>query len=109
MKLVDNRNNIELYDLKNGYRVAKKPCLWVTRGYMFYFLTKHDNKYLPEIYDDIDHRGKKDNEKGFAFRIQTTSYGSLPTDEIQKVISGFQTALDTIQMIKDTFAEKAQV
>lgn len=103
MKLVDNRNGIEVYDLENGYRVAKEPCSWISRGYILRIYAALDSKYLPNIYDYVD---CADEKSEFAFRIKTTSYGSMPPDEIQKMISGFQTALETIQIIEETFKEK---
>lgn len=32
MKLVDNLNGIQVYDLGNGYQAAKEYCPWFPRG-----------------------------------------------------------------------------
>lgn len=112
MKLVDNRNGIEVYDLENGYQVAKEKCPWIPRGYMLSFYTGYSGKgrqYLPDIYDHIDCRSSMDNESEWAFRIQTVSYGSLHPDEIEKIISGYQTALETIQLVKEAFGGKKEM
>ena len=102
MKLVDNRNGIQVYDLENGYQVAKEPCPWIPRGYKFSFYpdrtvrSDSSGRYLPDIYD----YGES------AFRIQTTGCGPLPPEEIQKMITGFQTALNAIRMVEETFMGK---
>lgn len=106
MKLVDKRNGIELYDLENGYQVAKELCTWIPRGYMLRFYPEYHKRYLPEIYDYIDNKEFRDSGVEFAFRIQTTSFGSLLPDEIQQVVSGYQTALDVIKIVKDEFGKK---
>lgn len=101
MKLIDNRNGVEVYDLENGYTVAKEVCLWLSRGYKLTFYRSYsgkDNQYLPDIYDH-----SKDNESEWAFRIQTVSYGSLPPDEIEKIITGYQTAFEAIRIVKEAF------
>ena len=43
--------------------------------------------------------------EGTNFKIQTASYGSVPPNEIKKVIEGFKIALDTIDIIKNNFME----
>lgn len=49
-------------------------------------------KYIPTIlYDSWDTK---------EFRIQTTSYGSLVPDEINKVIEGLQEAQEVVKTIK---------
>lgn len=62
-------------------------------GYKFSFYPDRSIRYLPDIYD----YGES------AFRIQTTSYGSLPPEEIRKLIAGYQTALNAIQMVEEAF------
>lgn len=106
MKLIGNRNGTEIYDLENGYVVEKEACSWIPRGYMLTFCTGHAgrySKYLPDIYDCIRSRCSKDSESQWAFRIQTTAYGCQYPDEIEKVISGYQTALEAIRMVKEAF------
>lgn len=47
------------------------------------------DRYLPEIYYNDDFFGQKKPR----FEIQTTSYGPLAPEEIQKVIDGYNEAL----------------
>lgn len=102
MKLIDNRNGIEVYDLENGYTVAKEPTPWTQRGYILRFYMDPNRKYLPEIYDHMSSASGRDDEK-WAFRIQTVSFGSLPPDQIEKMISEYQTALEAICLVKEAF------
>ena len=99
MKLIDKRNGYEVYDMGNGYTVAKEICSWISKGYRFQFYSDF-NSYLPDIYD---HSDSECADTGFFFEVQTTSYGSLPLEEIEKLIKGYQTALDTIRSIKEAF------
>lgn len=96
MKLVDNRNGVQVYDLGNGYQVAKECCSWIPMGYKFSFYPDRSIRYLPDIYD----YGES------AFRIQTTSYGSLPPEEIRELITAQQTALDAIRIVEEAFTRK---
>lgn len=108
MKLIDNQNGIEVYDLENGYTVAKEPSSWPTRGYMFKFYTDPNRKYLPEIYNHMSSVSGRKNEE-WTFRIQTVSFGSLLPEEIESVVSGYQTALETVHMVKEAFEEKTHI
>ena len=53
------------------------------------YQVRHDwtEKYLPDIYYE-----KRFGAKIGHFEIQTTSYGSLPSEEIDKVIVGYKEA-----------------
>lgn len=64
---------------------------------------KRDESYLPEIYYSNGEFGRE--EKGV--KIQTTSYGSLKVEEIQKVIEGYNKALEIAEVLSAEFlAEK---
>lgn len=108
MKLIDNRNGIEVYDLENGYAVAKEPSPWTTKGYMFKFYMDPNRKYLPEIYHYMSSSSSRKDEE-WTFQIQTVSFGSLLPEEIESVISGYQTALETVHMVKEEFGEKTHI
>lgn len=102
MKLVQREHEAELYDMENGYFVTKEPCSWIRRGFRFMFNADR-NSYLPDIYDNINSLSYKEEQLYFSFSIQTVSYGALPPEEIRKVISGYQTAIDTIKTVEEFF------
>lgn len=59
-------------------------------------------KYLPEIY----YNNGRFDDRGCRFEIQTTAYGSMDAEGIQKVIAGYQTAVAvaealTVEFIKE--------
>ncbi len=67
-----------------------------------YITTEHEKAdYLPHIYvrDDND-------MKVLGFDIQTTSYGALSTEEIKKVISGYNEALEVVAILTKEFVNK---
>ena len=81
-------------------------------GYEIHELTYHDSglvtliinpckseKYLPTIYadDDFDTCGIK------GFKIQTTAYGALHSDEIEEVIKGYQVALRVVKELEKKY------
>lgn len=104
MKLVEKHNGYEIYDIENGYTVIKEYCSWISRGFRLQF-NPENGSYLPQIYDSIDCLKYTDSGVDFAFEIQTTSYGVLEPDEINKVINGYKTALVTIEFVKKALSE----
>lgn len=58
-----------------------------------------NDRYLPEIYYRADIFGKR--EPGF--KIQTTAYGSLGIEDIQKVIAGYQEAIEAVKVLTEAF------
>ena len=56
--------------------------------------------YLPEIYFNYDIFGDADTRE---FRIQTTSYGSLSPADIQKVIAGYNEAVEVVSILTEKF------
>lgn len=99
MKLIESKSGREMYDMENGYTVVKEECSWLERGFRVRFCTKEDG-FLPAIYECTD--GKNNEEQAGKFEIQTTSYGALSPDDIEKVIDGYKKALDTIKEIERT-------
>lgn len=57
------------------------------------------DRYLPEIYARSN---IKDNTP-YAFEVQTTSYGALSTEELQKVIANLQEASEVAQALAEMF------
>lgn len=55
--------------------------------------------YIPEIYYKNDFFG----ERKPRFEIQTTSYGAMDTEEIQKVIKGYQEAIEAVEILTKAF------
>ena len=54
--------------------------------------------YLPDIYvrtADVDC-------KKTIFKITTTSYGTLESEKIEKMLNGYNLALETIKLVKET-------
>ena len=56
-------------------------------------------KYIPQIYikDNLDGEGID------SIDIQTTAYGSMQVEEIEKVIEGYQVAVLTVKQLKEIF------
>lgn len=102
MKLVEKHDGYEIYDIENGYIVTKETCSWIPRGFKLQFNSEIDS-YLPQIYDSIDCLKYRDSGLDFVFEIQTTSYGSLAPEDINKVISGYHTALNTVKIVEEAF------
>ena len=66
-----------------------------------YITTEHEKAdYLPHIYvrDDNDLHV-------LGFEIQTTSYGALNAEEIQKVIAGYNEALEVVAVLTKEFVK----
>lgn len=57
-------------------------------------------RYLPCIYCKDNFEGKV-----LGFEIQTTSYGALNTDEIKKVIEGYNKALEVVEVLTKEFVK----
>ena len=63
----------------------------------------HHENYLPEIYFNDMFKPKKDR---YYFSIQTTSYGSLRPDAIEKIVAGYQQALAVVEALTEKFIEE---
>lgn len=57
-----------------------------------------DDDYLPRIY-----YSRMYGDKVGHFEIQTTSYGSLPADKIEKVVAGYIDALEVVKALTKRF------
>lgn len=58
-----------------------------------------DKEYAPDIYFYEAHLNK--GKEGF--RIQTTAYGALDTEEIEEVMKGYQEALEVVKILTEEF------
>lgn len=63
--------------------------------------TDRSDRYLPEIYA----RSNIEDNAPYAFEVQTTSYGALPTEELQKVIANLQEASEIAQALTKMFVK----
>lgn len=62
-------------------------------------------EYLPEIYFyDLETMFSKDATP--YFKIATTSYGSMTTDEVKKMIASYQEAVEVVEALTDKFIER---
>lgn len=99
----DERGNYERDEYRIGnYVVFRELSLYKT-GSTFERIQVIQNRevdYIPEIYFNYDIFGEKDARE---FKIQTTSYGSLSSEEIQKVIAGYNEALEVANILTDKF------
>jgi hypothetical protein len=64
-------------------------------GYNSIDIFKNEGEYIPNLYIEND-----DKFKVIDIKISTTSYGSLSADEIQKVIIGYNIAIQGVAGIK---------
>lgn len=55
--------------------------------------------FLPDIHIDRDYLGRREPE----VKVGTTSYGALSVEDIQKVIAGYNEAIEVAQIIKEKF------
>lgn len=85
---------IELYEIADyTVKVISRDCglRWIT-------IREGKKEYLPTIYCRDDMEGNV-----LGFEIQTTSYGSLPTDEIKKMVEALETAVEVAEILTKEF------
>ncbi len=58
-------------------------------------------KYMPKIY--VDTNLLKDDLEITDITIQTTSWGSLPTNEVKEVIKGYQKACRVVSKLQEIY------
>lgn len=100
----DENSKSTRYEYAIGnYRAYKDVTVYKngSNPYESIFIAKNwELRYLPDIYfHNLFY--KKDDEK--TFTIQTTSYGSLNAEEIQKVVEGYQEALEVVKVLTESF------
>lgn len=92
-KKVDN-GEIEIYKIA-GYTVRKRTY---SDGSRYITIDPDKLAYLPLIDCRTDMEGNI-----LDFEIQTTSYGTLPTGEIKKMVEALETAVSVVEILKKTF------
>ena len=67
---------------------------------LFNYGIESNEEFAPRIYyvEPWEEDGTKP-----CFKIQTTSYGALEPSEIQKVIAGYQEAVEVVEVLTNTF------
>ncbi len=87
---------------RERYEIARYTVRVFTHesGYKSIDVRKGRDDYLPDIYCRTDIEGN-----ALAFEVQTTSYGSLPADEIRKVIEGLEEAAQVAEILTAEFVK----
>lgn len=88
---------LELYEIA---RYTVRVCTYES-GYKSIDVREERADYLPTIYCITN----DDNGDVLGFKIQTTSYGSLPVEEIRKVISGLEEAIQAAEILTAEFVK----
>ena len=57
------------------------------------------NNYFPDIY--FEEPNKHNGLEKETYKIQTTAYGAMDVNEIDKVIEGYQIAKETVALLKE--------
>lgn len=96
----------DVYQIGN-YSVAKETTIYQSGNKFecFYVVGDRNIEYLPDIYFNqniFDNNDVKD------FKIQTTSYGSLSPEEIQKVIAGYNEAVKVVNILTNKFLKQEE-
>lgn len=107
----DNFEDVTIYKLGEHYTVYKNSYKLQSGKVLVKFSVKVSyedrmNHYIPEIYYDDDFSFLKAKEGVKAkpkFTIQTTAYGSMNVEEINKVIAGYQEAVEAAKILNMNF------
>lgn len=102
----DERGNYKRDEYRIGNYVVFREMSFYNTGSIFDRIQVIQNRevdYIPEIYFNYDIFGEKDTRE---FKIQTTSYGSLSPEEIQKVIAGYNEALEVVNILTEKFIKQ---
>lgn len=109
MKIIEKWNEVDrrqagagmqvLYEL-GGYRIAVSDASYMPGGLDITVTPAHPDSYSPEIYV-----GASYGEAVQSIRIQTTSWGALDVQEIDKVIGAYTEAQMVAREISLAFPE----
>ena len=80
----------------NDYGTHTYRCITVSTNYF-----AHRDNYIPEIYF-YDKNKWSDVEKAM-FKIQTTAYGTMKVEEIDKIIAGLNFAKEVVARLTEMF------
>lgn len=82
------------------YTVEVSNYEYTDSGYEMITVKKDYNaEFLPDVYFISGAFGSDEKE----FKIQTSSYGVLSPEDIQKVIKGYETALEVVAILTEAF------
>ena len=98
----DERGNYERDEYRIGNYVVFRELSFYKTGSTFERIQVVPNRevdYIPEIYYDYSLFG----DVVRSFKIQTTSYGSLSPVDIQKLIDGYNEAVEVVNVLTDRF------
>lgn len=92
---VDDRK-VDRYEI-GDYEVIARTYSW---GRRVEVSTVNRERYLPDIYC------RTDGGEIVGFKVQTTSYGTLPVDEVKKVVDGLNEAIEVVEILTKAFVGK---
>lgn len=91
----------DTFTLGEHYRVTRFVTTYEDGEVIKNYSVSSDDEYMPEIYYDdcfgLVGRGKP------AFKIQTCAYGAKSVDEIEKIIAGYQEAVEAVKVLTLNF------
>ena len=91
---------IELYEIADyTVKVVSHDC-----GLRWINIRERKSEYLPTIYCRDDMEGNV-----LGFEIQTTSYGSIPTTEIKKMVEALEMAVEVAEILTKEFVSAQEV
>lgn len=93
-KFVEENEWVKIYETKGYFLMIEKE----ENSYRPMYL-KTNGEYFPEIYIDF----KMKNFDGIT--IQTTSYGSKVTEEIESIIDGYKTAVEVAKYLEEVLKD----
>ena len=102
LKITENREGnrgAEITVYENDYYTVKKVV--GVNDYIDVVITAKDkiDNYIHDIYTEEN----SDTFEITGFEIQTTSYGALKTEEIEKVVEGYNIAIKTVKELEKIF------
>lgn len=102
LKITENRKDnrgAEITVYENDYYTVKKVV--GVNDYIDVVITAKDkiDNYIHDIYIEEN----SDTFEITGFEIQTTSYGALKTEEIEKVVEGYNIAIKTVKELEKIF------
>lgn len=95
--VTQDERKIEIYSIGN-YTV--RAMTWMDSTNQYVTVDTARGEYVPEIYcrDDID-------GKVLGFEIQTSSYGAISVEEVQKMVAGLNEAVEVAKALNKEFVK----
>lgn len=95
--VAQDERKIEIYSIGN-YTV--RVSTWSDSSAQYTTVDTARGEYVPEIYCRGDFEGKV-----LGFEIQTSSYGSVSVEEVQKMIAGLEEAVEVAKILEKEFVK----